>query len=66
MEFLQEPFLCRTAIVELLSNFPQNLRIVKGLDLENLGNVKGLKKLDLSGTAIKELPSSIEHLTSLH
>ncbi|KAF3949781.1 hypothetical protein CMV_024385, partial [Castanea mollissima] len=26
----------------------------------NLGNVEGLKKLDLSGTAIKELPSSIE------
>ena len=32
---------------------------------ENLGNVKGLKGLDLSGTAIKELPSSIERLTSL-
>ncbi|XP_030927760.1 TMV resistance protein N-like [Quercus lobata] len=32
---------------------------------ESLGNVKGLKKLDLSGTAITELPSSIEHLTSL-
>ncbi|XP_030926146.1 disease resistance-like protein DSC1 [Quercus lobata] len=32
---------------------------------ENLGNVEGLEKLDLSGTAIKELPSSIEHLTSL-
>ena len=56
MEFLQEPFLCRTAIVELLSNFPQNLRIVKGLDLENL---------DLSYTAIEELPSSIVHLRQL-
>ena len=33
--------------------------------LENLGNVEGLEKLDLSGTAIKELPSSIEHLTNL-
>ncbi|XP_050257399.1 disease resistance protein RPV1-like isoform X20 [Quercus robur] len=36
---------------------------------ENLGNVKGLKKLGLSGSAIKELPSSIErlmHLTSLN
>ena len=32
---------------------------------ENLGNVKGLKKLDLSGTAIVELPSSIELLPSL-
>nr|XP_023918696.1 protein SUPPRESSOR OF npr1-1, CONSTITUTIVE 1-like [Quercus suber] len=33
--------------------------------LENLGNVKSLQKLDLSGTAIKELPSSIERLTML-
>ena len=32
---------------------------------ENLGNVTRLKELDLSGTAIKELPSSIEHLTRL-
>ena len=32
---------------------------------ENLGNVKGLEKIDLSGTAIKEMPSSIEHLTYL-
>ena len=32
---------------------------------ENLGNIKGLKELDLNGTAIKELPSSIEHLTGL-
>ncbi|KAK9987253.1 hypothetical protein SO802_032204 [Lithocarpus litseifolius] len=32
---------------------------------KNLGNVKGLKKLNLSGTAIKELPSSIERLTNL-
>ena len=28
---------------------------------ENLGNAEGLEKLDLSGIAIKELPSSIEH-----
>ena len=33
--------------------------------LENLGNVEGLEKLDLSRTAIKELPSSIERLTNL-
>ncbi|XP_075651922.1 uncharacterized protein LOC142622358 [Castanea sativa] len=32
---------------------------------ENLGNLKGLKQLDLSGTAIKEFPSSIEGLTTL-
>ncbi|XP_050245473.1 TMV resistance protein N-like [Quercus robur] len=32
---------------------------------ENLGNLKGLHDLDLSGTAIKELPSSIEGLTTL-
>nr|XP_023923648.1 TMV resistance protein N-like [Quercus suber] len=32
---------------------------------ENLGNLKGLKFLGLSGTSIKELPSSIERLTSL-
>ena len=32
---------------------------------ENLGNVKGLKKLNLSATTIKELPSSIERLTNL-
>ena len=32
---------------------------------KNLGNVKGLKVLKLSGTAIKELPSSIEHMTTL-
>ncbi|KAM3690934.1 hypothetical protein ACB098_09G160700 [Castanea mollissima] len=32
---------------------------------ENLGNVSGLKRLDLSVSAIKELPSSIERLTSL-
>ena len=32
---------------------------------ENLGNVKGLKELHLNGTAIKELPSSIEHLMHL-
>uniref|UniRef100_A0A2N9GZ97 TIR domain-containing protein n=1 Tax=Fagus sylvatica TaxID=28930 RepID=A0A2N9GZ97_FAGSY len=32
---------------------------------ENLGILEGLIDLDLSGTAIKELPSSIGHLTSL-
>ena len=31
---------------------------------ENLGNIKGLKRLFLSGTTIKELPSSIEGLTT--
>nr|POF24295.1 tmv resistance protein n [Quercus suber] len=54
MEFLQEPFLDRTAVVELIRNFPQNLWIVEGLE-----------KLDLSYTAIEELPSSIEQLTKL-
>ncbi|GMY19730.1 TMV resistance protein N-like [Fagus crenata] len=33
--------------------------------LKNLGNVKGLEEFNLSGTSIKELPSSIECLTSL-
>ena len=32
---------------------------------EDLGNLKGLKELDLSGTAIKEFLSSIECLTAL-
>ena len=32
---------------------------------ESLGNLKGLKKLYLSGTTIKELPSSIEGLTAI-
>nr|POF02620.1 isoform 1 of protein suppressor of npr1-1, constitutive 1 [Quercus suber] len=32
---------------------------------ENLGNLKGLYYLDLSGTAVKEFPSSIEGLTAL-
>ncbi|XP_023918694.2 disease resistance protein RPV1-like, partial [Quercus suber] len=32
---------------------------------ENLGNLKGLYNFDLSGTAIKEFPSSIEGLTAL-
>ena len=32
---------------------------------DNLGNLEGLKKLSLSGTTIKELPSSIEGLTAL-
>ena len=52
-----------------------NLKLLECLDLsscknfdnlpENLGNLKGLNKLNLSGTAIKELPSSIEGLTAL-
>ena len=33
--------------------------------LEKLGNFKGLKMLFLSGTTIKELPSSIEGLTTI-
>ena len=33
--------------------------------LEILGNLKGLKKLCLSGKTVKELPSSIEGLTAL-
>ena len=51
------------------------LKLLERLDLfgcsncdnlpENLGNLKGLKQLDLSGTAIKDLPSSIEGLTAL-
>ncbi|XP_023920918.2 disease resistance protein RUN1-like [Quercus suber] len=32
---------------------------------ENLGNIKGLKKLDVSRTAIRRLPSSIVHLKNL-
>ena len=32
---------------------------------ENLRNLKGLKNLDLDGTSIKELPSSIEGLIAL-
>ena len=32
---------------------------------DNLGNLKGLKRLSLSGTTIKELPSSIEGLIAL-
>ena len=32
---------------------------------ENLGNLKGLKKLYVGGTTIKEVPSSIEGLTAL-
>ena len=53
-----------------------NLSFLECLDLywcsnfdnlpENLGNLKGLKKLHLSGTAIKEFPSSIEGLTTLN
>ena len=32
---------------------------------ENLGNLKGLKELDVSGTAIKDLPLAVQHVTSL-
>ena len=32
---------------------------------ENLGILNGLKKVSLSGTTLKELPSSIEGLTAL-
>ena len=52
-----------------------SLKLLESLDLfgcskfdnlpKNLGNVEALKKLDLSGTAITELPSSIERLTCL-
>uniref|UniRef100_A0A2N9H7D3 TIR domain-containing protein n=1 Tax=Fagus sylvatica TaxID=28930 RepID=A0A2N9H7D3_FAGSY len=52
-----------------------NLKSLRNLDLfgcskfdslpKNLGNIKGLEELTLSGTAIKELPSSVEGLTSL-
>nr|POE93807.1 putative disease resistance protein [Quercus suber] len=58
-----------------LPNAVWGLKLVNSLDLagctkfenlpENLGNVEGLEKLHLSGTVIKELPSSIEHLTNL-
>ena len=53
-KFLQEMFLDRTAIVELIKNLPENLWIVKGLEV-----------LDLSKADIEELPSSIERLTNL-
>uniref|UniRef100_A0A2N9EHP6 TIR domain-containing protein n=1 Tax=Fagus sylvatica TaxID=28930 RepID=A0A2N9EHP6_FAGSY len=53
-----------------------NLKSLENLDLfgcsklddlpENLGILEGLLDLDLSGTAIKELPSSIGHLTRLY
>ena len=52
-----------------------SLKLLECLDLsrcsncnnlpENLGNFKGLKMLFLSGITIKELPSSIEGLTTL-
>ena len=52
-----------------------SLKLLECLDLsrsssfenlpENLGNVEGLRRLYLSETAIKELPSSIGHLPSL-
>ena len=66
--------LCCEKLICLLSTIC-SLKLLESLDLsgcsnfdnlpENLGNVKGLKGLYLSGTAIKELPSSIECLTSL-
>ncbi|KAL0009633.1 hypothetical protein SO802_011135 [Lithocarpus litseifolius] len=52
--FLQELSLDHTAIVDLIKNLPENLWIIKGLEI-----------LDLSKADIEELPSSIEHLTDL-
>uniref|UniRef100_A0A2N9II78 TIR domain-containing protein n=1 Tax=Fagus sylvatica TaxID=28930 RepID=A0A2N9II78_FAGSY len=62
-----------------LDELPENLGILEDLDLsgcsklenlpENIGNVKGLKTLKLSGTTIKNVPSSIvllENLEELH
>ena len=58
-----------------LPNAIWSLKLGNSLDLsgcskfdnlpKNLGNVKGLEKLDFSGIAIKELLSSIECLTNL-
>ncbi|GMY19118.1 TMV resistance protein N-like isoform X1 [Fagus crenata] len=58
-----------------LPNTICNLKSLRNLDLvgcsnfenlpENLGNIQGLEMLILTGAAIKELPSSIEGLTSL-
>nr|XP_023889975.1 TMV resistance protein N-like [Quercus suber] len=53
-KFLQELSLDRTAIVDLIKNLPENLWIIKGLEI-----------LDLSKANIEELPSSIERLTDL-
>ncbi|XP_050245521.1 disease resistance protein RPV1-like isoform X1 [Quercus robur] len=53
-EFLQEISLDRTAVVELIKNLPENLWIVKGLEV-----------LELSKADIEELPSSIERLINL-
>ncbi|XP_030965651.1 TMV resistance protein N-like isoform X1 [Quercus lobata] len=53
-KFLQEVSLDRIAIVNLIKNLPENLRIIKGLEI-----------LDLSKADIEELPSSIERLTDL-
>ena len=58
-----------------LSSTICSLNLLERLDLfgcsncdnlpENVGNFKGLKKHYLTGTTIKELPSSIEGLTTL-
>ncbi|KAL0009632.1 hypothetical protein SO802_011134 [Lithocarpus litseifolius] len=53
-KFLQELSLDRTAIVDLIKNLPENLWIIKGLEI-----------LDLSKADIEELPSSIERLIDL-
>ena len=61
--------------LECLSSTICSLNLLERLDLygcsncynlpENLGNFKGLKKHYLTGTTIKEWPSSIEGLTAL-
>ncbi|KAL4597643.1 hypothetical protein ACB092_11G003300 [Castanea dentata] len=53
-KFVHELFVDRTAIVDLIKNLPETLRIIKGLEI-----------LDLSKVYIEELPSSIERLTGL-
>nr|XP_023896871.1 disease resistance protein TAO1-like [Quercus suber] len=79
MELLQELLLEGTTIIELPSSCLPNticsLTSLNNLDLfgcskfdklqEDLGNIVSLKKLCLSETAIKELPSSFEFLIGL-